>query len=49
MTKEQVIKMLLKQTGLGLPGAIRVWKELSRDGFYEVERKEVQDYIRKNW
>ena len=49
MTKEQVIKMLLKQTGLGLPEAIKVWKELSGNGFYEVERKDVRDYIRKNW
>lgn len=47
MTKEQVIKKLVK-TGCGLPYAIKVYNELSNYGFYEIERKELNEYIKEN-
>ena len=47
MTKIEVIKRLVKE-GFGLPKAIEIYNELSNYGFYEVEKKELNDYIRKN-
>jgi hypothetical protein len=47
MTKEQVIKKLIKN-GFGLPDAIKVYKELSAGGVYEIDRKELTEYIKEN-
>lgn len=45
--KQYVVKRLVK-AGLGLPYAIRVYNQLSADGFYEVEKKELTNWIRRN-
>lgn len=47
MTKQEVIKKLIKN-GFGLPQAIEVYNKLSNYGFYEIEKKELAEYIRKN-
>lgn len=47
MTKIEVIKKLVKE-GFGLPKAIEIYNQLSGNGFYEVEKKELNDYIKKN-
>lgn len=49
MTKTEVVRTLIKKTGCGLPEAIRIYNELSSNGFYEIERKELNKYIRENW
>lgn len=49
MEKAQVIKVLIKKTSCGLPKAIKIYNDLSCNGFYEVERKELNEYIKKNW
>lgn len=49
MTKTQVIKRLIKSTGMGMVDAIRVYNELSCNGFYEIERKELNAWIKKNF
>ena len=46
MTKTEVIKKLVKY-GFGLPRAIEIYNELSNYGCYEIEKKELNDYIRK--
>lgn len=48
MTKEQVIKRLIR-AGLGLPDAIATYNKLSCNGFYEIERKEINDFIKENY
>lgn len=47
MDKTQVVKRLVKE-GLGLPDAIKIYNKLSADGFYEVARAELNDWIKKN-
>ena len=47
MTKTQVLKRLVKE-GFGLPKAIEIYNALSSNGFYEIERKELNEWIRKN-
>ncbi len=47
MEKTQVIKMLVK-AGFGLPKAIQIYNQMSRNGFYDVDKKELAAYIRKN-
>lgn len=47
MTKVQVIKRLVKE-GFGLPEAVKIYNELSNNGFYEIERKELNNWIKKN-
>lgn len=47
MEKVQVVKRLVK-AGFGLPEAIKIYNELSCNGFYTVERAELNAYIRKN-
>lgn len=47
MTKTEVVKRLVKE-GLGLPKAIEVYNKLSENGFYTVERKELNAWIKKN-
>lgn len=47
MTKIQVIKKLVKE-GCGLPKAIEIYNKLSHNGFYEIERKELNAWIKKN-
>lgn len=49
MTKENIIKTLIKKTGCGLPEAIRIYNELTNNGFYEIERKDLTAYIKKNF
>ena len=47
MEKKDVVKRLVKE-GFGLPDAIRIYNQLSSNGFYEVERKELNAWIKKN-
>ena len=47
MTKEQVVKKLVKE-GFGLPKAIKIWRELSANGLYEVSKKELAEWIEEN-
>lgn len=47
MTKEQVVKRLVKE-GFGLPQAIKIYNQLSNNGFYEVEKKELNAWIKEN-
>lgn len=47
MDKTAVIKKLVK-AGFGLPKAIKIYNELSSNGFYEVSSKELAEYIKKN-
>lgn len=47
MTKTEVVKKLVKN-GFGLPEAIRIYNKLSANGLYEIERKELNEYIKKN-
>lgn len=47
MTKTEVIKKLVKE-GFGLPKAIEIYNLLSGYGFYEVEKKELNAWIKKN-
>jgi len=47
MEKTAVIKKLVK-AGFGLPKAIKIYNELSSNGFYEVSNKELAEYIKKN-
>lgn len=49
MTKAQVIKRLINATGMGLVEAIRVYNELSCNGFYEIERKDLNKWIKENF
>ena len=49
MEKTQVIKILLKKTGCGLPKAIKIYNELSCDGFYTIEKQELNQYIKENF
>lgn len=42
-----VVKRLVK-AGWGLPDAIKIYNVLSVNGFYEVEPKEVAEYIKEN-
>lgn len=49
MEKTQVIKTLIKKTGCGLPEAIRIYNQLTANGFYTIEKKELNEYIKKNW
>ena len=48
MTREQAIKRLIK-AGAGLPDAIRIYNSLSNNGFYEIDRKELNAYIKENF
>lgn len=48
MTKVQVVKRLVKQ-GLGLPEAIKIYNRLSANGFYEIDRKDLNKYIKENF
>ena len=45
--KLYVVKRLVKN-GFGLPAAIKIYNELSNNGFYEVEKAELTAWIRKN-
>lgn len=47
MDKTAVIRKLVK-AGFGLPKAIKIYNELSSNGFYEVSKDELNEYIRKN-
>ena len=47
MTKVEVIKRLVN-AGFGLPQALKIYNKLSGNGFYEVERTELNSYIKKN-
>lgn len=47
MEKTAVIKKLVK-AGFGIPKAIKIYNELSSNGFYEVSNKELAEYIKKN-
>ena len=47
MTKTEVVKKLVK-AGCGLPKAVEIYNRLSSNGFYEIEKKELNDYIKKN-
>lgn len=47
MTKTQVVKRLVKE-GFGLPKAIEIYNKLSNNGFYEVERSELNKWIKEN-
>lgn len=49
MEKAQVIKTLIKKTNCGLPKAIEIYNKLSANGFYEISKEELNEYIRKNW
>ena len=46
MTKEKAIKMLLAE-GYGLPRSIEIYNMLSCNGFYEITRKDIIEYIGK--
>lgn len=48
MTKEQAVKKLIK-AGAGLPEAIRIYNELTCGGFYEIDKKELNAYIKENF
>ena len=45
--KIKVIKRLVKE-GFGLPKAIEVYNKLSADGFYEVDKTELNKWIKEN-
>lgn len=47
MTKTQVVKRLVKE-GFGLPKAIEIYNKLSNNGFYQVERSELNKWIKEN-
>ena len=47
LTKEQAVKMLVKD-GFGLPQACRIYNSLTSNGFYEITRKELRDWIKEN-
>lgn len=47
MTKVEVVRKIVR-LGLGLPKAIKVYNELSHNGFYEVEKDELNKYIKEN-
>lgn len=47
MTKVEVVKRLVKE-GFGLPRAIEIYNQLSANGFYTIERKELNAWIKKN-
>lgn len=49
MTKVEVVRTLIRRTGCGLPQAIKIYNQLSHDGFYEIEKKELNKYIKENW
>lgn len=49
MTKAEVVKMLIKKAGCGLPEAIKIYNKLTANGFYTIEKKELNDFIKKNW
>lgn len=46
MTKAQVVKKLV-HAGYGMVRAIEIYNMLSANGFYEVTRKDLNDYINK--
>jgi hypothetical protein len=45
--KTKVVKRLVKE-GFGLPKAIEIYNKLSANGFYEVEKAELNKYIKEN-
>lgn len=45
--KTYVVKRLVKN-GFGLPQAIKIYNQLSDNGFYEVEKAELTAWIKKN-
>lgn len=47
MEKTKVIKKLVKE-GFGLPKTIEIYNSLSANGFYEVDSKELTEWIKKN-
>jgi len=49
MEKEKVIKSLIKRTGCGLPQAIKIYNQLTANGFYTIEKKELDKYIKENF
>jgi len=49
MEKTKVIKSLIKRTGCGLPQAIKIYNELSANGFYAIEKEELNKYIKENF
>lgn len=49
LTKQQVIKTILKKTGAGLPDAIKIYNTLSANGFYQITRSELNKYIKENY
>lgn len=44
MTKAQVIKALVK-AGHGMPRAIEIYNIISCNGFYEVSKSDLKQYI----
>lgn len=49
MTKAEVVRTLNKRTGCGVPEAIRIYNELSCNGFYEIEKAELNKWIKENY